>query len=167
MQAKSSDGLHKWLITLSILFIPYLGLVLSVICIYALPDKTVNPFAGAAYFAGGVIAVIPLVLLRWKKDKAIQLEAVTDTCCDSRIIIKESLSDKILRWIVTIFSILIAGHGLTLTRICTYGMPDKSMQPMAGALYFLATAGLLATLVFAIWSRTRSLKLLREESPTT
>ena len=58
-------------ITVAIIFISIFGVILSLICIYSLPDQTVQPFIGAIFFICSAILVSFFLVLRWKKETAI------------------------------------------------------------------------------------------------
>jgi len=144
---KSSGVLHDWLITIAIIFISIFGVILALICIYALPNQTVKPLSGAAYFICSAVSIGYFLLLRWKKETTIFKEEAEPGI----IIVKETISDKILKWIVTVYALFFVLDGFAVTMICIYALPDKTTQPMAGLLYFLSGCIVLATFVFVVW----------------
>ena len=140
---------QSWIITFSVLFFSLSGVVIALVCIYALPDKTVRPFEGSLFFGVGSIALIALLFLRWKKDIAI--------LSNNQIEVKENLSDKILKWLTSFFCFGFVLWGLTIALICIYALPDKTFQPQTGAIYFLGSAIVIASFVFVVWKNWTSI----------
>ena len=67
------------------------------------------------------------------------------------LVIQESLSDKILKWIVTIYALSFVISSLSMALICIYSLPDKTVQAKTGILYFLSGAFVLGVFVFVVW----------------
>ncbi len=160
---QTGSSLRSWIISLSVLFFSFIGLCAGLICIYTLPDRSVKPLEGGLFFMSAAIVLVALLLFHWKKETAI-LPA-------GQIVIKETVSDKILKWMIALFCLVYAFFGYVLTLTCIYILPDKTTQPGAGLLYFLGGAVVMASLAFAAWkswttkrnSTTRSVEQL--ESP--
>lgn len=150
--SKSSGALHNWLITLAVIFLSIFGVIISLICIYSLPDQTVKPLTGAIFYIGSAVLIVFFLFLRWRKDKAKEgeiLSAGTDET--DKIIIKETISDKILKWLVTIYAFFFVLDGLAIALICIYALPDKTVQPKVGMIYVLAGAIVLGSFIFVVW----------------
>ena len=149
---ESSDALHNWLTTLAIIFISFFGVVISLICIFSLPDRTVRPLTGGVFFIGSAVLLIFFLFLKWRKETAKEskvLLAGTDE--KDSIVIKETVSDKIIKWIVTVYSFFFAFSSLATALICIYALPDKTVQPQVGAIYFLGGAIVVGSFIFVVW----------------
>ena len=158
-KGKSSGALHNWLLTLAVIFISVFGVIISLVCIFSLPDRTVRPQTGAIFYIGSVLLIILFLFLRWKKEKAKEgkiLSAVEDQT--EYIIIKETISEKILKWIVTIYSFFFVLQSIVIALICIYALPDKTVQPKVGAIYFLGGAIVLGSFIFVVWKNWISKK---------
>lgn len=115
LNRKSSNTLQNWLITLSIFFISFFGVILALIFIFALPDKTVRPLEGSLFFISSSVIVVAFLFLRWKKENAQESEILSQTLSETpKIIINETTSDKTIKWMVTIFCILYAFWGFAI-----------------------------------------------------
>jgi len=140
---KSVNSFQSWIISLSILFFSFSSTVLALVCIFALPDRSVRPLQGGVFFLGGAIVLIALLLFRWKKDMEI--------FPNNQIAIRENLSDKILKWVTTFFCFGFASWGFAIALICIYALPDKTFQPKTGIIYFLGSAIVVASFIFVVW----------------
>jgi hypothetical protein len=150
----STSGVFQgWLITLSILFVSFCGTILAMICIYALPDKSVRPFEGSLFFLGSSVILIVLLFLRWKKEKVEEVNIKINKIEDEtpKIIIKESISDKVIKWITALFCFGYAWLGFVVALICIYALPDKTSQPKIGITYFLGSAIVIGSFTFVVW----------------
>ncbi len=145
------NSIQSWVITVSILFFSISSIILALLCIFALPDKSVKPLEGSLFFLGGSIVLIALLLFRWKKERAL--------FPDNKIFINENLSDKIIKWITAFFCLGYAYWGLAVALICIYALPDQSIQPKTGAAYFLGGTIVVGTLAFVVWKNWISRKL--------
>ena len=150
-ESKITNSLQSWIITLSILFFSFSSMVLALICIYALPDKSVKPLEGGLFFLGGAIVLITLLLFRWKKEIILSP--------NKQIIVKENLSDKIIKWITTFFCFGYTFLGLSIALICIYSLPDKTSQPQLGIIYSLGSAIVVASFIFVVWKNWTTEKL--------
>ena len=149
---ESSGKAHNWLITLTLIFISFFGVILALVCIFSLPDGTVRPLQGSLFYISGSFIIIALLFLRWKKEKAQENRIYSDTQNEAqKIVTRENVSDKIIKWIVTIYSFMFAFWGLAIALICIFALPDKSVQPKVGSIYFLASAAILSSFIFAVW----------------
>jgi uncharacterized membrane protein YqjE len=89
LNRKSSNTLQNWLITLSIFFISFFGVILALIFIFALPDKTVRPLEGSLFFISSSVIVVAFLFLRWKKEKAQESEILSQTLSETPKIIMD------------------------------------------------------------------------------
>jgi phage shock protein PspC (stress-responsive transcriptional regulator) len=159
LNKRSSNTLHNWLITLSIFFISFFGVILALIFIFALPDKTVRPLEGSLFYISSSVIVVTFLFLRWKKETAQENEILNETLSGTqKIVINENISDKIIKWMVTIFSFLYAFCGLAIALICIFALPDKSVQPKIGIYYFLGSAIVIGSFIFVVWKNWISRK---------
>lgn len=98
-QKKLSIGIQNWLVSASLIFVSFFGVILALICIYALPDGTSSPLIGSVFFIGSILSMTSLLFTVWRREKVLCPEAphdFTDSSCQS-VQIKESTSNKILR----------------------------------------------------------------------
>ena len=72
LNQRSPNNLHNWLITLSLFFISFFGVILALTCIFALPDKTVRPLEGSTFFISGSVIVIALICIYALPDNSVQ-----------------------------------------------------------------------------------------------
>jgi hypothetical protein len=155
IQVENTGRLQDWLITVSFISISAFGLILALICIYALPDRTAQPLVGCGYFIGSVIIVIALLVFRWKKYRSgLLLTGMdgTDSVPQEKAV-QRNISDQILKWIATAFSLLFALWGMPVALICIYALPDKTSQPFVGAMFFVASAAPLTTCIYMVWKK--------------
>ncbi|MCP4692499.1 MAG: hypothetical protein GY859_30930 [Desulfobacterales bacterium] len=152
IEARSTGALSNWIVTISILFMSFSGVTIALICIYSLPDRTVRPLEGGLYFIGSSVVIIGLLFFRWRKDKALENKTLNNSRTEiSKIVVMESGSEKVLKWLVTIFSFYCAIMGVCIALICIYALPDKTVQPLSGALYALSCMIVLGCFIFTVW----------------
>lgn len=140
---QTRSSVQTWIVTLSILFFSLSSTVLALVCIYSLPDKSVKPLQGAFFFLIGAVVLIMLLFFRWKKEIA--------TIANNQFMVKENISDKVLKWITALFCFGYVFWGFVTALICIYALPDNSVQPKTGTIYFLGSAIVAASFVFAVW----------------
>ncbi len=149
---RSSSAIRSWVITLTTIVVSLSGIVLALICIYSLPDRTTRPFIGAFFYFFSTLILIFYFLLMWKKDKAIETNLFSEAKTENMtLVVKESLSDKILKWLVAIFTLFFTFSSLSMALICIYSLPDKTVQPQIGILYFISGITVLGVLIFVVW----------------
>ena len=149
---KPPGALHNWIVTLAIVFMSFFGILLALICIYAMPDQTVRPVAGAVFYLCSASVIIIFLLLRWKKEMAITTALTLNPDGDKKtVIIKESISDKIIKWITLLYVFFFVLMGITIALICVYALPDNTVQPKTGLFYFLSGSMAIASFVFVVW----------------
>jgi drug/metabolite transporter (DMT)-like permease len=155
-------AVHNWMATLAIIFLSLSGVILSLICIYALPDHTVRPVVGSLFFVTSSAVIISFLFFYWRKDiEIIKASFISDKSEPPKMRISESLSDKIIKWVVLIFVFSFAFYGLILALICIYALPDQTIQPDVGAIYFFFGALPLVSFVFVVWKNWTSERMTR------
>ncbi len=127
---------QNWLITLLIIFFSFASVWVSLICIYALPDGSSKPLIGVYYLWGGAIALSSFLYVLYKK-QFLKLE--------------NSISDKLIRWLVTLFSFFFIFISMIIALVCIFSLPDKSSQPQTGALYFSSGVIVVTSYIFLIY----------------
>ncbi len=142
---------HAWLTTLAIIFISLFGVIFSLITIYALPDQTVRPSIGALFYlcCAGLISIF--LLFRWKKEKVLENHSLNFAQGKVDVLVKETVSDKIIKWLVTIYSIFFVLTGVSISLICIYALPDQTVQPNISLLFYIGGAIVIGSLIFVVW----------------
>ena len=150
--SNSTSAMHNWLITLAIVFLGFFGVILSLVCIYAMPDHTVQPVVGSVFYMCSTFVVVIFLFLRWRKEAAINKSALLNFDTDSNNVrVKETLSDKIIKWVTLLYVFSFVFFGFAIALICIYALPDKSVQPKTGLFYFVSSAMVIATFVCVVW----------------
>ena len=153
----TSDSINSWVITIIIIVISFSGITLSLICIYALPDRTVKPFDGSLYFAAASVVIVALLVYFMNREKRLLFQKINQLELKNQtIIVQENISDKILKWIVTLFSLFFILASYSTALICIYALPDKTTQPLAGIAYFCSGALVLSVLLIVLWKNWAS-----------
>jgi hypothetical protein len=159
LKGSISDKMQNWIIILFIILISFIGLSLELICIYALPDKSVKPLEGSIFFACTSVIIIGLLFYLLKREKINIIQNVKEVEFNTiPIVIRESISDKIIKWLVTILSVFFVFMSFTIASICIYTLPDKTVQPLAGMVYFFSGAVVLGIFIFVVWKNWASKK---------
>lgn len=127
---------QNWLITLLIIFFSFSSVYIALICIYALPDGTSKPMTGVFYLWGGAAALSTFLYALYRK----QFSQVETT-----------ISDKLIRWLVTVFSFFFALGSIIIALVCIFALPDGSSQPQTGVLYFLGGVIVISNYVVIIY----------------
>jgi len=148
----AANSIQNWLITIAVIFFSFFSVLIALICIFALPDRSSQPFTGGIFFLGGVLLLGFMLMFLWSREKALEKEILNAKEVESaqRLIIKETLSDKIIKWLVTIFSLFFVLDGVAIALICIYALPTGVSQPKIGALYFSGSAIVLGCFIIVV-----------------
>lgn len=144
----SSGALRYWSIAMGTLFISFGGILLALMCIYSLPDGSTRPFMGSLFYLFSALIMIVFLILQWKKEKLTEIKLPAD---EARVSGRESLSDIVLKWIAAIFAFMFTFLSIGIALICIYALPDQSVQPRVGVLYFMSGLAVMGTFVFVVW----------------
>jgi len=147
-----ANSIQNWLITIAVIFFSVFSVLIALICIFALPDRSSQPLTGGLFFLGGVLLLVFMLMFRWSREKALEKEILNPEEAESaqRLIIKETLSDKFIKWLVTIFSLFFVIDGVAIALICIYALPTGVSQPKIGALYFAGSAIVLGCFIIVV-----------------
>jgi len=152
IQKKSTEAIHDWLITIAIIFISLSGVTLALITIYSLPDESVRPSIGAVFYICSTVLVSLFLFFRWKKEKRLEdYSTLNATGGTVGVLVKETISDKIIKWIVMIYSFLFVFAGISISLICNYALPDGTVQAKVARFYYLGGAIVLGSLLIVVW----------------
>ena len=146
---------HGWFITASIVFLTVFGVILALICIYALPNGSVQPKLGSIFFLVSAALIVFMLSLIWKKERIVSQE-ISENAINRELMtasIHESLSDIILKWLISIYSLFFVFQSVAIALICIYSLPDKTVQPAIGFIYFLGGAFVIGCFVYTVWKR--------------
>jgi hypothetical protein len=157
VQKKSTGAVHDWLITVAIVFISLFGVILALITIFSLPDQSVRPSTGAVFYLCSAVLISLFLFFRWKKEKALEEHALLNrTEGLERIFVKETISDKIIKWLVTIYSVFFIFAGISISLIIIYALPDKTTQPKVALFFYLGGSIVLASFIIVVWKNWTS-----------
>lgn len=152
IQKKSTGSVHDWLITIAIVFISLFGVILALIAIFSLPDQSVRPSTGAVFYLCSAVLVSLFLFFRWKKEKALEERTLLNPAEGLvRVFVKETISDKIIKWLVTIYSVFFIFTGISISLIVIFALPDKTTQPKVAPFFYLGGAIVLASFIFVVW----------------
>lgn len=70
---------------------------------------------------------------------------------ETRKVGQESISDIIIKWVVTIFALCFVLLSIGIALICIYALPDHTVQAHAGALYLISGFAVIGIFVFVVW----------------
>ena len=149
------NSVHTWLITASITFLVIFGVILSLVCIYALPDGSVQPMLGSIFFLVSAALIVLMLSLIWRKERIVRQDRAENAMNRELMAasVNEALSDKILKWVVSIYSLFFVFQSVAIALICIYSLPDKTVQPAIGFIYFLGGAFVIGCFVYTVWKR--------------
>jgi hypothetical protein len=131
------------------------GIFLTLIHVYSLPEISVIPIAGDVFYLLCALALITYFILEWRKESCIETKLINEPDLQGlKIVVVESASEKILRWIISIVALIFVVISLGFVLICVYGIYKGSVQPQTnrlvlGELILIATA----IVVFFVWKR--------------
>ena len=145
--------MQSWLLTIAVIFFSLFGVILSLICIYALPDGTIQPKLGSIFFICSAVVIVAVFLVVRRKERAVlrQLTENQSTIDVAITPIQAGISEKILQWVVMVFGLLFAFSSISLALICIYALPDYSMQPQTGLIYLLGGTFVVGCFIYAVW----------------
>lgn len=148
-QLKASGTLKQWVTTLSTIIISFSGVAASLLCLYSLPGESTGPFVGSLFYLISSITLCVYFILQWKADKMIEYRGSNEA--GSKVIIRGSLSDKILKWAISVFAALFSILSTGIALICIYALPDKTVRPQAGILFLFSGFIVVSILTFTLW----------------
>ena len=118
---KSTGLSRRTIITLAVILISIGGILLSLMRIYPLPDQSTIPITGSLFYLLSTFAILFYFFLQWKRVKSSETELdKAETYKIIELVSKESMTDKILKWIITLSAIFIALLSTGATYICIY-----------------------------------------------
>jgi len=151
-----SSGIYRQLIiALSVLLVLFGAVFLSLIHIYSFPENSTVPVAGVALYLLSALFLVAYYILQWRTYNRNENELKNYPCLkDLKFVTIESISEKILRWTITIMALIFTIVSLIFVLICIYGYHKDSAPPhnervFIGELVVVGTA----VLIFIGWIR--------------
>lgn len=125
--------------------------------IYRLPSQSTIPITGSLFYLLTSLAILSYFFLQWKRVKSIEAELVkAETNKKIELVSEESMTDKILKWIITITAIFIALLSTGAVYICIYSLYDRRVQAQPSILFFLGGLIIIGILVYEIYKKWSS-----------
>jgi Na+/melibiose symporter-like transporter len=154
---KSIGLSRRTIITLTVILISIGVILMLLMCIYPLPGQSTIPITGSLFYLLTTLAILSYFFLQWKRVKSIEAELVkAETYKKIELVLKESMTDKILKWIITITAIFIALLSTGTIYICIYGLYDRRVQAQPSILFFIGGLILIGILVYEIYKKWSS-----------
>jgi hypothetical protein len=143
--------LIQWIVTVSLSIISICGVMLSLACIYALPNRSVNPIAGSFYFFCATCTCVSLLLYSYSKET----NYLKTGFVNGKTVSKDGgwhLSDKLIKWATLLMAYMFILSSLVFSFICIYALPNRASSPSISVIYF--SCGLI-TLLALIWRKNK------------
>jgi len=154
-----SIEIRSWVITVFTIFLSMVGILMALMCIFALPDKSVRPLEGSIFFACVSIVIVGILLYLFKREKIHLMKNIKIIEVNSKpVVFQENISDKIIKWLVTGLSAVFVFWSFMIALICIYALPDNTVQPLAGIFYFFSGSVVLGIFIFVVWRNRDSKK---------
>ncbi|SHJ01798.1 hypothetical protein SAMN02745216_00925 [Desulfatibacillum alkenivorans DSM 16219] len=157
-------GVMTWLpgllLALAVIAFSAIGFITALICIFALPDHTVRPWAAAGiYFACSLpLSVLVYVFGRVNLRKYSLAPEEEGGPPPVGFVLKEGASDKALKWIVLIYPIIFGFWGVMIGLICIFALPDETVQPQVSVCFFIASVIIMLSSLLAVIKTTGKTK---------
>lgn len=150
---KLTGTIRLWAITLVAILISFCGILLALMCIYSIPDGSNRAIVGSFFHICSSFTLISYFLMECRKIENFKVKLNGEANQRNiKIIINESLSAYLLKWIISIYSICFAVSSIGIALICIYGIPDGTAQPQTSILFLLSGFIVMLVLVFASWN---------------
>jgi hypothetical protein len=133
-----SKPIHQWIVSLSVMFFSIFGVLIALLYLFAFSD--VRPLDGGFYYVGSSVIMTTFLVFQLRKAGT------------KNIAISTNLSDKIIKWLVALFSLFYIFCGLALSLLCLFNETGV-IYFKSGAVYFISSAFVLAAFVFAVWKK--------------
>jgi disulfide bond formation protein DsbB len=147
MPSKSHRALRLSVIALSIVLVLFGGILLTLIHTSSLPGMSPLPTLGQGFYLFSAFVLAVYFFLEWRNESFHESRLASEPDRQSvKIVIIESLSEKILRWIVSIMVLGIVMISLGFLLICAYGVYKKPLQLQPTRL-FLGELILIGTVI--------------------
>jgi hypothetical protein len=142
---------RKWIITLTAMLLCLLCVFITIMCLF-LPDRSTNPVLGSVFYLFGAFILVSYFLLEWRN--AIQIESKCinrSNHGDKKIAIITTFSIRILKWIISLYSVLFAFLCAAMASICLFGLPDGSTDHNSAIIFLFGGLLVMGVLVFLAW----------------
>ena len=146
---KYSSVLVQWIVTISLSMISVFGVMLSLACIYALPDRSVNPIAGGFYFFCATLISVALLSHSYLKEKKI-INILNNKSDSKETFVNVGLSDKLIKWSTILVASIYILSSVFFSFICIYALPNKTSNPAISVLFFFCGFLMLIFLILQI-----------------
>jgi hypothetical protein len=168
MRSKSHRASRLSVIALSAALILFGLIFLTLIHISSLPAISTLPIIAQVYYLVSAFVLVAYFFFEWRNENCHESRMVRIPDLHPVIIVVvESLSEKILRWIITTLGFILAVVSLGFVLICTYGTYKGAVQPQIARI-LIGELLLIGTVIsiFVAWKILSShrRKLLHEDS---
>ncbi|MBI9074622.1 MAG: hypothetical protein JEZ02_04350 [Desulfatibacillum sp.] len=139
-------------LALATLFFSMIGVFVSLVFIFALPDHTVQPWPAVLVFMFTALVVVALVLVFGRKNlrKYFPVRNAGDFPPAVEMVLKEGAADAVIKWLVLLFGMFFAIWGILIALICIYALPDQTVQPTPAVFSFAGGALVMIASLLAI-----------------
>lgn len=143
----------RWVTTLSAMAISICCAMLSLRCLQLLSDNSINPAIGYSFYFFSALVLSLYFLVQWKSEMKHQKDLFTES--KYILINMETLSESILKWMISIFAACFLLLNIATATVCIYNLPDRSSRPLPGLIFVLVSLIFICCLL---------LKLVKERS---
>lgn len=150
------------MVALSAMLILFGGVILTFMQITAFPIFSYMAATGKFTYTISAVSLIFYFIMEWRKAKSIATGLLNEAGHGvEKIIPYESLSDKILKWMITLVGLFFALFIYCVVAMIVYRTYDDTVQPQATyplplLAFELAVTGVI---VFIVWKKRSARKL--------
>jgi small-conductance mechanosensitive channel len=131
----SPGGFKRWVTTLSAIAISICCAMLSLRCLQLFSDNSIKPTIGCSIYFFSALVLFLYFLVQRKFEMKPQIDLFTEP--RYILINMETLSESILRWMISIFAALFLLLNIATAIVCIYNLPDRSTRPLPGSIFLL------------------------------
>jgi hypothetical protein len=142
---------NRWAMMLSSIAISICSAMIGLRCLQIFGDNSIKPIAGCVVYLIGTL-VLCLSFFVQRRSVAKYVKGISEK--KSLIIVNiESLSDSILRWLISGIAAIFGLLNIGTAMICIYNLPDKTSRPLYGVIFVLVSILFICSLFLRLWKK--------------
>lgn len=159
---KSLKASRRVMVVLSAILILFGGVILTFMQVVVFPYPSTMEMTGRVTYFFSAVSLIFYFMLEWRNAKSVETGLLNEAGHGvEKIITYESLSDKILKWMITLVGLFFALFSYSIVAVIAYRTYDDTVQPQATyplplLAFELAVTGVI---VFIVWKKRSARKL--------